>query len=202
MPVIPVSGALPRLPWKSDSGSVVPRPEQEVTDSAGLIDLNGVIVALYRAAGFNVRRGKDGEPEIIPPPAPPGGPGTYPMSLMEQDYKTSSPTLLQAYEKLFGDISREGYTIHLRPKAEMLHPNDRKSWGYEYEDRIELAYDIPLEKRLDVLLHEYAAKRVKWRHASNPVNHEDVEQEIVEEAEKLGREYMLRTSRKFNPELN
>jgi hypothetical protein len=62
------------------------------------------------------------------------------------------------------------------------------SVGFEYkndkEDVIKMAYNIPVEKKIDVLAHEAAAKELLGENRTEG-DHDAIHPEIIEHAEKI-----------------
>lgn len=103
-----------------------------------------------------VERPARGPPEIPPPRA-----GGHPF------YETGTDDLIvsAAYSLLMNDVERKGYAIMER-SLDDLHNKGQRMFGYaidglEYDNVIEIGSALPNSKKLEVLSHEYAAKKLR-----------------------------------------
>jgi hypothetical protein len=198
MALIPISGILPRKPWDKNSGPVLSRDLHKI-DDYGAVDISDPIGWLYLLAGKNAKKTKDGwvyenGKEVPTPPKLGGKPGnTYIAgdgasmhnynSIMKK-YKSLT------FDKLLRDVLKK-YNVVFESEEDMI--DKYGSVGFEYkndkEDVIKMAYNIPVEKKIDVLAHEAAAKELLGENRTEG-DHDAIHPEIIEHAEKIKETYL------------
>ncbi|MBI3190277.1 hypothetical protein HYZ41_01085 [archaeon] len=199
-PIIPKKGEYP--------GRVIATKEDAEHGVNAKIDITEPVAWVYRILGYDLEETKDGYvikgksgnvgtskyKELKPPVSPANFGNTYVIGTdgaSMHDYNSVMKKYKNlTFENLLRDVLKK-YNISFESEKDMI--NKYGSIGFEYkndkEDVIKMAYDIPVEKKIDVLAHEASAKELLGENRTDG-DHDARHNEIIEYAEVIKETYL------------